>query len=57
MVFGTLMLPPFNKLFGAFVLKMELNILFNVINTILEVDFPIGFKFVSTSTNDYGRQT
>jgi len=51
------MLPPFNKLFGAFVLKMELNILFNVINTILEVDFPIGFKFVSTSTNDYGRQT
>jgi hypothetical protein len=57
MVFDPLVLPPFNKLFGAFVLEVELNILFNVINTILEVDFSIGLKFVLTNTNDYGRQT
>jgi hypothetical protein len=50
-------LPPFNKLFGAFVLEVELNIPFNVTNTILKVDFPIGLKFVSTNTNDYGKQT
>jgi len=48
----------FNKLIGVLVPRVELCVkFFNVIDTPLEIDAPLGLKIVFINTNDYGKQT
>jgi len=44
-----------NQLFGVLVPKVELNILFNIIDTPSTINAPIGLATISASTNDYAK--
>jgi hypothetical protein len=44
-----------NKLFNVIILEMELDILFDVMNTPLEIDAPIGLTIIYAITNNYGK--
>jgi hypothetical protein len=43
-------------LLSAFVLEVEQNVIFDVINAIPKVDAAIGLEIVFAKINDYGRQ-
>jgi hypothetical protein len=45
-----------NKLFNVFILEMELDILFDVMDTPMEIDAPIGLRIRYAITNNYGNQ-
>jgi hypothetical protein len=48
----------FNKLIGVLVPRVESSVkFFNVIDTPLEIDAPIGLGIVFINTNDCGKQT
>jgi hypothetical protein len=43
------------KIFSVIVLELELSILFNIINTLPQIDAPKRLGTMSTNTNGYGR--
>lgn len=55
MVFDTFLLSPYLNSLGAMVHKWEPNIIFDVINTLLEVETPIRLEIIYVNTNDYGK--